>query len=157
MYVVISDDTEELLLTDEKFSNSSSQLEAELLREGVIGKINGVKVKTSSLLPEDVEFIVYAIDWCQAIDEWSIPATINDLADGKHIGASALQGRMEHIHKTNYKKLYPFKDTALIFYANKLCNNIQLISIKSNVIAKEFAYIIISNYSRYNSFIINRK
>lgn len=103
MYVVISDDTEELLLTDEKFSNSSSQLGAELLREGVIGKINGVKVKTSSLLPEDVEFIVYAIDWCQAIDEWSIPATINDLADGKHIGASALQGRMEYTDKITNK------------------------------------------------------
>lgn len=103
MYVVISDDTEELLLTDEKFSNSSSQLGAELLREGVIGKINGVKVKTSSLLPENVEFIVYAIDWCQAIDEWSIPATINDLADGKHIGASALQGRMEYTDKVTNK------------------------------------------------------
>ena len=99
MYVVISDDTEELLLTDEKFSNSSSQLGAELLREGVIGKINGVKVKTSSLLPENVEFIVYAIDWCQAVDEWSVPVTINNLADGKHIGASALQGRMEYTDK----------------------------------------------------------
>lgn len=99
MYVVISDDTEELLLTDDKYSNSSSQLGAELLREGVVGKINGVKVKTSSLLPEDVEFIVYAIDWCQAIDEWSIPTTINNLADGKHIGASALQGRMEYTDK----------------------------------------------------------
>lgn len=99
MYVVISDDTEELLLTDEKFSNSSSQLGAELLRDGVVGKINGVKVKTSSLFPEGVEFIIYAIDWCQAIDEWSVPVTINNLADGKHIGASALQGRNEYTDK----------------------------------------------------------
>lgn len=107
MYVVISDDTEELLLTDEKFSNSSSQMGAELLREGVIGKINGVKVKTSSLLPENVEFIVYAIDWCQAIDEWSVPATINNLADGKHIGASALQGRIEYTDKiTNQSAVF---------------------------------------------------
>lgn len=115
MYVVISDDTEELLLTDEKFSNSSSQMGAELLREGVIGKINGVKVKTSSLLPENVEFIVYAIDWCQAIDEWSVSATINNLADGKHIGASALQGRIEYTDKiTNKNAVFvkTFEDTA---------------------------------------------
>ena len=43
---------------------------------------------------KDVEYIVYAIDWCQAIDEWMIEPTINDLKDGAHIGASALQGRM---------------------------------------------------------------
>ena len=114
MYVVISDDTEELLLTDEKFSNSSSQLGAELLREGVIGKINGVKVKTSSLLPEDVEFIVYAIDWCQAIDEWSKDVAINNLADGKHIGASALQGRLEYTDKiTNSKAVLVKKNSTL--------------------------------------------
>lgn len=112
MYVVISDDIEEELLTDEKFSNSSSQLGAELLREGVIGKINGVKVKTSSLLPEDVEFIVYAIDWCQAIDEWSADVTINNLADGKHIKASALQGRMEYTDKITDSKAVLVKKKA---------------------------------------------
>lgn len=99
MYVVISDDIEELLLTDEKYSNTAGNLGAELVREGVVGKINGVKVKVSSLLPNDVEFIVYAIDWCQAVDEWSSEITINNLADGKHINASALQGRMEYTDK----------------------------------------------------------
>lgn len=93
MYVVVSDDVEELLLTDEKFANSGSTLGAELIREGVIGKVAGVKTKTSSLLPEGVDYIVYAVDWCQAIDEWAVDPTINNLADGKHIGASALQGR----------------------------------------------------------------
>ena len=38
--------------------------------------------------------IVYAVPWCQAVDEWKVEPTINNLADGKHIGASALQGRM---------------------------------------------------------------
>ena len=95
--VAISYATELLLLTDEKFSNTSSQIGAELAREGVVGRINGVNVLTQDLgqvASKDVEYIVYAIDWCQAIDEWMIEPTINDLKDGAHIGASALQGRM---------------------------------------------------------------
>lgn len=95
--VAISYATELLLLTDEKFSNTTSQIGAELAREGVIGRINGVNVLTQDLgqvASKDVEYIVYAVDWCQAIDEWMIEPTINDLKDGAHIGASALQGRM---------------------------------------------------------------
>ena len=95
--VAISYATELLLLTDEKFSNTSSQIGAELAREGVVGRINGVNVLTQDLGQvegKDIEYIVYAIDWCQAIDEWQVQPTINDLKDGKHIGASALQGRM---------------------------------------------------------------
>ena len=83
-----------MLLSDEKFANTAGALGAELVREGVIGKINGVQVKPNYLLPADVECIVYAKPWCQAIDEWKVEPTINNLADGKHIGASALQGRM---------------------------------------------------------------
>lgn len=96
--VAISYDTETLLLTDEKYSNTTSQVGAELAREGIVGRINGVNVLTQDLGQtsdgKDIEYIVYAIDWCQAIDDWIVEPTINDLADGIHIGASALQGRM---------------------------------------------------------------
>lgn len=92
--IAIDADTELLLLSDEKFANTSGSLGAELIRNGVIGKINGVQVKPNYLLPTNVECIVYAVPWCQAIDEWKVEPTIKDLADGKHIGASALQGRM---------------------------------------------------------------
>ena len=44
--------------------------------------------------PENVEYIVYAPAWCQAIDEWKVAPAFNNIADGKHVGASALQGRM---------------------------------------------------------------
>lgn len=93
MYVAIDYTTETLLLTDEKYSNTASQIGAELAREGVVNKISGVKVIVQDL-GEQAEYIVYAIDWCQAIDEWQVQPTINNLSDGKHIGASALQGRM---------------------------------------------------------------
>ena len=95
--VAISYETEVLLLTDEKFSNTASQIGAELARNGVVGRINGVDVITQDLGSKDdaaVEYIVYAIDWCQAIDEWKKEPHIAELKDGAHIGASALQGRM---------------------------------------------------------------
>ena len=92
--VVVSPETEVLLLTDEKFSNTAGTLGAELVRNGVIGKIAGVRVKMSSNVAETTEYIVFAKDWAQAIDEWKVEPSINDLKDGKHIGASALQGRM---------------------------------------------------------------
>lgn len=93
MRVVVSADTELLLLTDDKFANTSGNLGAELVREGVIGKINGVAVKPNYLLPENVEFIVYDKRFAQKYEVWSVEPSINNLADGKHIGASALQGR----------------------------------------------------------------
>ena len=92
--IAVSADTELKLLTDSKFANTSGTLGAELVRNGVIGKINGVQVKPNYLLPDAVEWIVYAPDWCQAIDEWKIEPAFKDISDGKHVGASALQGRM---------------------------------------------------------------
>lgn len=103
MYVAIDYATETLLLTDAKYSNTASQIGAELAREGVVNKINGVKVIVQDLGEDEndkaVEYIVYGIDWCQAIDEWKIQPAINNLSDGAHIGASALQGRMVYTDK----------------------------------------------------------
>lgn len=93
MRIAVSADTEELLLTDEKFANSSSTIGAELLREGVIGKIAGVPVKTNYLMGEDVEFVIYDKRFCQKYEIWKAEPTINPIQDGKHIKASALQGR----------------------------------------------------------------
>lgn len=94
--IVVSADTEALLLSDEKFSNTSGNLGAELVRQGVIGKINGCEVKMSPVLDEydNLEFIVFAQDYVYAIDEWKVAPAIVDLKDGAHIGASALQGRI---------------------------------------------------------------
>ena len=93
MRVVVNADTELLLLTDSKFANTSGTLGAELVREGVIGKINGVAVKPNYLLPEGIEFIIYDKRFTQKYEVWSVEPSINDIKDGKHIGASALQGR----------------------------------------------------------------
>ena len=93
MRVVVNADTELLLLTDDKFANTAGTLGAELVREGVIGKINGVATKPNYLLPEGVEFIIYDKRFAQKYEVWSVEPSIQDIKDGKHIGASALQGR----------------------------------------------------------------
>ena len=92
--IAVSAEIEYKLLTDAKFANTSGSLGAELVRNGVIGKINGVQVKANYHMPAEVEYIVYAPAWCQAIDEWKVEPSFNDIKDGKHVGASALQGRM---------------------------------------------------------------
>lgn len=93
MRVAISADTELLLLTDEKFSNTAGTLGAELVREGIIGKVAGVPTKPNYLMGEDVEFIIYDKRFCQKYEVWKKEPTVEDIKDGKHIGSSALQGR----------------------------------------------------------------
>jgi len=93
MVTIVDPDTEALLLEDVKFSNSAGALGAELLREGVIGKINGVRVKMSANLSATTEYIVFARPWAQSVDEWIAEPFIEDIKDGKHVKASALQGR----------------------------------------------------------------
>lgn len=93
MRVIVSADSELALLTDEKFSNTSGTLGAELVREGVLGKINGVATKPNYLLDETVEYIIYDKRFCQKYEVWKAEPAIEDIKDGKHIKASALQGR----------------------------------------------------------------
>lgn len=114
--VAIAYETEVMLLTDEKFSNTASQIGAELARNGVIGRINGVDVLTQDLGEKDgaaVEYIVYAIDWCQAIDEWKVEPSIVDLKDGAHIGASALQGRMVYTNVLTNEQAVIYKTKSI--------------------------------------------
>jgi hypothetical protein len=97
--VIVSPDTELLLLTDEKFANTAGMLGAELVREGVIGKIAGARVKMSANLSATTEYIVFARPWAQAIDEWKIEPTIVNIMDDTHVGASKLAGRMVYADK----------------------------------------------------------
>lgn len=93
MRIAVSADVEACLLLDDKFANTSSTIGAELVREGVIGKIAGVTVKPNYLMGEEVDFIIYDRRFTQKHEAWEIQPTVQDIKDGKHIGCSALQGR----------------------------------------------------------------
>ena len=110
--VAIDSDVEVLLLTDEKFSNTASQIGAELARNGVVGKINGCEVITTDLSKEGAEYIVYAPDWCKAIDEFVIAPRIVDLKDSEHVGASKLEGRMVYANAITDKRAVVVKTVA---------------------------------------------
>lgn len=93
MYVAISYDTEVMLLTDSKYSNTASQIGAELAREGVVGRINGVNVITEDL-GEGVEFVVYGADWVQTADVFKSNPRVVDLnGSSNYVDASALKAR----------------------------------------------------------------
>ena len=101
LFTVIDVDTETLLLTDVKFTNTASTIGSERVMDGVIGKIRGVEVFVSANLAADVEFTVFSADYAQTGDEWKVMPQINDLKDGLHIGASALQGREAFFSKVS--------------------------------------------------------
>ena len=100
LVVVISDETEVKLLTDDKYSDTASHVGAELIREGVVAKIAGVPVIVSSNLDagttsgRKTEYIVFSRWYAATAEEWIVAPTINDIRNGAHVGASALQGRM---------------------------------------------------------------
>lgn len=104
--VAITTATETLLLEDTKYTNTASEIGSERVEQGVINIIRGAEVYRSSNLGVvaaagdnvafntlTVEYIVFSPLWAQAGDEWKVMPNINDLKDGAHIGASALQGR----------------------------------------------------------------
>lgn len=99
--VAISYDTEVLLLTDNKYSDSCGQLGDKQKEEGIVGRINGCDVVTEDLgkigsgqSATDVEYIIFAPLWCSAIDEFTINPRVVDIKDDVHVGASKLEGRM---------------------------------------------------------------
>jgi len=105
MMIVISPDTEEKLLTDTKYSNTASTIGADLVRQGIVSKIAGVPVVLSlDLMEEDTEYeagklttteyLVFGKPWAQKAEDWKVDVMINDIKNGKHIGSSALQGRI---------------------------------------------------------------
>ena len=62
------------------------------LKNGAIGMLDGTPVYETANLT-DKHFIVGNSTYCHFVNAWAVPVTINDLKDGKHIGASAVQGR----------------------------------------------------------------
>lgn len=102
--VIIDNEAEVLLLTDAKFSNTASQIGAELARNGVVGRINGCDTYTQDLSAYGVQYMIIAPDWCKAIDEWKIEPRVVDIQDAKYVGASKLEGRMVYANAVTDKK-----------------------------------------------------
>ena len=102
-YALVSPDTYAVCLKADEFINSGA-LSDEIRSTGAVGAIAGFSIYESNNLGENVEVIFGHPDYATRIKEWSVEPTINPLADGKHIGASAIQGRKIYAHKVTEPK-----------------------------------------------------
>lgn len=93
MWMAVSPETYALLLKSPEFIRASS-LGDEVIATGAVGMIGGIVVYEYDNYADDkVEFILGNSVYCHYVDDWKVPVAIKDLADGAHIGSSAIQGR----------------------------------------------------------------
>ena len=102
-WMIVSPEFMEVIMQDEKFIRQGD-LAQELVEAGAVGRIAGFTVfESNNLMFEDstivsgkkttTEFICGHPNWCHRVQDWVVPVGVNPIADGVHIGASAVQGR----------------------------------------------------------------
>lgn len=90
IWVVASPATIGLLVKSSEFVNAMNGTAD--FGTGFRGYINGVPVYESANVTS-ADYIVGNKAFCHFVDEWAVPVAVKDIADGVHIGASAVQGR----------------------------------------------------------------
>lgn len=98
-WLIVSPDVMALLLDSPKFLKQSDIAQT-LVQAGYVGQISGFAVKESNSLAEGTDFIAGHAQNATRIREWVVNPRVQSLeGDGKHIGASAVQGRWVYKHK----------------------------------------------------------
>ncbi len=98
-WAIVSPDTMAVLLESPKFTDASA-LSDEVKKSGYVGKIAGFFIKESNNLAGTTNFIAGHSQNATRVREWVVDPKVQDLnGDGKHIGASAVQGRWVYKHK----------------------------------------------------------
>ena len=94
LWLAVSNETYALLLKSPEFIKASD-LGDKVVQNGQVGRIAGLDVYETNNIPDEsnVEYVIGNRVFCHFVDEWKTQVGINDLKDGKHIGASAVQGR----------------------------------------------------------------
>lgn len=112
MWLVVSNATYGKLLKDkDHFVIAVAGGGNAIVQNGVVGRIAGVNVIEAQNFPvdTDVEFILGNSIFAHFVDEWGVPVGIYDLADGKHIGAAAVQGRRVYGQKLSRPETFFLK------------------------------------------------
>ena len=111
MWLAVSNDYALEIINDSNFV-AASDLGDAIKQNGLLGRINGVAVYESANIPTGTDFVLGNNVFCHFVDEWAVPVGVNDLADGKHIGASAVQGRKVYGAKVTKPATVLVKKTA---------------------------------------------
>lgn len=101
IWLAVTSDTAGKLTKSTEFITAAANVEE--LGAGYIGKIDGVPVYEAINLnglttgsgssQKTVDYVVGNGDFCHFAEAWQTPVGVYDLADGAHIGCSAVQGR----------------------------------------------------------------
>lgn len=101
LWIAVTSDTYALLIQSPEFVAATANVGE--LGAGYMGRLAGIPVyeainlngKTtgSGQSQKTVDYVVGNSDFCHFVDAWNVPVGVYDLADGAHIGCSAVQGR----------------------------------------------------------------
>lgn len=105
-YLLVTPDVYALMLKSPEFIKPSDLGDA-VVQTGAVGKManmlvfetNSFGVLTKGDNQFDVEFVAGHPNYATRVNEWAVPIGVEDIKDGKHIGASAIQGRKIYAHK----------------------------------------------------------
>ena len=98
-YLLATPDFYALLLKDKEHFVGGSALGDSVKQTGALGKIAGFTVYEWNDSTANLQFIAGHPKFATRVKEWSVPVKLEDLKDGKHIGASWVNGRMVYAHK----------------------------------------------------------
>lgn len=97
-YLLVTPDSYAALLKCPEFVKASA-LGDSTVQTGLVGKIAGLNVYEWNDDTANLAMIAGHPRYATRINAWKVPVAVNDLADGRHIGASAVQGRTVYGHE----------------------------------------------------------
>lgn len=97
-YLLVTPDVYAEMLKSEQFVKASD-LGAELIQTGALGRMAGFTVYEWNDSTANLAMIAGHPRYATRVNAWKVPIAVNDLKDGKHIGASAVQGRAVYGHE----------------------------------------------------------
>ena len=103
-YLLATPDFYALLLKDKDHFVGGSALSDEIKQTGAIGKIAGFTVYEWNDSTANLQFVCGHPKFATRVNEWSVPVRLEDLKDGRHIGASWINGRQIYAHTVTRPK-----------------------------------------------------
>ena len=98
-YLLATPDFYAMLLKDKDHFVGGSALGDSVKQTGALGKIAGFTVYEWNDSTANLQFIAGHPKFATRVNEFSVPVKVEDMKDGKHIGASWVNGRMVYAHK----------------------------------------------------------
>ena len=97
-YLLVTPDIYAAMLKSPLFVQASA-LGDEVKQSGALGKMAGFTIYEWSDDTANLAMIAGHPRYATRINAWKVPIAVKDLSDGKHIGASAVQGRSVYGHE----------------------------------------------------------